>query len=139
MRLLAVAPLLALALAVTPVSAQQPPPRSYGVLHGFLDECRWYSGVGDSMAPALQDGDLVCVAKFNFNVVTYGDLVLYRTGGACRFAYEDRLFLHRVVWIGQGEDGKRVLRLRGDAETEWDLCEVTEADYVGMVTGVTRR
>lgn len=134
-----VAALLVLALTVSTASAQSAPlPRFYGVLNGYLDACSWYPVKGMSMKPTLKDGDLVCAARFNFQVLTYGDMVLYRTSGVCKTIYGDKLILHRVVRIERDADGTRMLKVMGDAETALDLCEVREKDYVGMVTGVMR-
>lgn len=123
-----------------PVSASQQDQRFYGVLHGFLDECQWHTTSGPSMEPTIHAaGDAVCVARFNFALVTYGDLVYYRTAGLCRMLEGDKEVLHRVVGIGRATDGARTLWTKGDANQTRDLCDVTEQDYIGMVTVVWRR
>lgn len=91
------------------------------------------------MEPTIHQGDAACVARFSFTVVTYNDLVLYRTAGICRMLDGDKLVLHRVVGIGKTADGARTLWTKGDAVQGRDLCDVTEADYIGMVTTVWRR
>ncbi|HXH05841.1 MAG TPA: S24/S26 family peptidase, partial [Vicinamibacterales bacterium] len=79
---------------------------------------------GDSMAPAIEDGDDVIVAPVADPAP--GDILLCRSG--------DRLVVHRLI-ASEGSDGARRFILQGDAVPRPDP-PVDRADVLGRVVGV---
>ena len=82
---------------------------------------------GDSMAPAIGDGDVVTVAPVGEPAP--GDVLLCRTG--------DRLVLHRLIGVDTSGRAVRFI-LRGDAARRPDP-PVDKDDVLGRVVAVRRR
>ncbi|MFQ6131875.1 MAG: S24/S26 family peptidase [Armatimonadota bacterium] len=80
---------------------------------------------GDSMAPALHDGQEVEVDSVSPSDLGVGEVAVIRTAGG--------LLTHRVVGRGRHR-GAPVLLLKGDAAAEVTVAEA--ADVVGRVCGV---
>jgi signal peptidase I len=84
---------------------------------------------GLSMLPAIFPGDVLTVRRESIGDACKGDVVLA--------AREGRLFAHRVVACVH-RHGSSTLITRGDALETTDL-PVTENEWLGRVSGVTRR
>jgi signal peptidase I len=84
---------------------------------------------GDSMRPAIRDGDVIHVAPASAADIRVGDVVLCRVGS--------RLLAHRLVAVTEDADGERWLHLRGDAKGGCD-APVRDADVIGRVEAVWR-
>jgi hypothetical protein len=93
--------------------------RGYGV--------RFRAG-GDSMTPAIGDGDLITVKPMTADRLGPGRVVLYRR--------HHRVFAHRIVQTATSADGRIVLR--GDAAR---MCDepVAPSQVLGEVVAVTPR
>jgi signal peptidase I len=87
-----------------------------------------FRACGDSMAPAILNGDIITVAPVALADVARGDILLYRDG--------DRVLAHRLVGLTANDDQRR-FRLRGDANLGCDRPVVT-AQIVGRVTAIER-
>jgi hypothetical protein len=87
-----------------------------------------FRAAGDSMWPAIHDGDLINVVPASAEDLRIGDVLLCRSG--------TRLLAHRLVAITEGA-GDRWLHLRGDAKGGCD-APVRAADVLGRVESVLR-
>src|SRR3954447_6808464 len=68
-----------------------------------------YVITGGSMGAALPRGSIAYEEVVPTERIRRGDVITYRPPAG------DRLLTHRVVWIGQGRNGVREYRTRGDA------------------------
>ena len=85
-----------------------------------------FRAAGLSMAPSIEDGDVITVAPPT-TAVRRGDVLLYLSGG--------RLTAHRV--IGRVRGGEPLLRMRGDAPG-WEEERVRLDAILGRVESVER-
>ncbi len=83
-------------------------------------------GRGQSMAPTIQDGDLVAVNAAGLRDVEVGDVLAVRFGGL--------RIVHRLVEIIEGED--TILRLKGDGNERSDPIIFEESQIMGKVIAV---
>jgi len=84
---------------------------------------------GDSMRPAIRDGDMIVVAPVPAGDLCIGDVLLCRC--------DSRLLAHRLIAVTESADGDRWLHLRGDAKGGCD-APVRAADVLGRVESVRR-
>ena len=84
---------------------------------------------GNSMHPAIRDGEAVRVEPVCACEIRRGDVILYRAARG--------LTAHRVLRIEKNGDGASTFHLRGDACTSDDE-PVTVAQVMGRVTEVER-
>ncbi|OYT55851.1 MAG: signal peptidase I [Desulfurococcales archaeon ex4484_217_2] len=83
-----------------------------------------YVVVSGSMEPTLNIGDIVFIGKTSFNDVKVSDIVAYYDG--------NNIVIHRVVEI-KNDDGKVLLKLKGDANDNIDPIDVTKELFIGSV------
>jgi hypothetical protein len=84
--------------------------------------------LGDSMRPTVPPGSLLCV-EFDPKGLGRGDLVLFRQA--------DYLAVHRLVGYAARDDGRPVLRTRGDNVPAFDPA-VDPARVIGRVIAIER-
>ena len=84
---------------------------------------------GDSMRPAIRDGDMIQVAPVSAVDLRIGDVLLCRC--------DSRLLAHRLIAVSERVDGDRWLYLRGDAKGGCD-APLRPADVLGRVEAVRR-
>jgi hypothetical protein len=87
-----------------------------------------FRAVGDSMRPAILDGDVIQVSPASAADIRLGEVLLCRCGS--------RLLAHRLVAVTEGA-GERWLHLRGDSMGGCD-APVSSADVLGRVESVWR-
>jgi signal peptidase len=73
-----------------------------------------YVITGGSMGGAIPRGSIAYDEVVPTEHIRVGDVITYRPPNS------ERLLTHRVVWIGQGRDGVRMYRTRGDASAAPD-------------------
>jgi hypothetical protein len=83
---------------------------------------------GQSMYPAIRDGESIVVRPVNTDQIVRGDVLLCRQG--------DRALAHRVVDLS-GVGRERVVRMRGDAKRDCD-APIAASSVIGRVTSVRR-
>jgi len=91
--------------------------------------CVTFRAAGDSMWPAIRDGDVINVAPASAADTRVGDVLLRRVGA--------RLLAHRLVAVTEDADGERWLFLRGDANDGCD-APARDRDIIGRVESVRR-
>lgn len=74
-----------------------------------------------SMAPALHEGDLIAVGAVSPAELQLGDIVTVQP-----VSDDPALVTHRIVGLGSGDGGERVVRTRGDANTVDDPPIIAE-------------
>src|SRR6185295_9848523 len=83
---------------------------------------------GDSMYPAILNGDVITVSPVASGDIARGDILLYRDG--------DRVLAHRL--IGIAESGRETrFRFRGDSNATCDL-PIARSQILGRVETVER-
>jgi signal peptidase I len=107
-----------------------------------------YAIVSGSMTGTYDRGSLVLDEVVPTADLRVGDVITYLPP---RGSGPDHLITHRIAWIGRGDDGARVYRTKGDANTSADpwtftLSRPTQArvragvPYVGfLLMALTRR
>lgn len=81
--------------------------------------------VSGSMLPQIGIGDVVIVKKTPADAVKVGDVIQFKSGNI--------KIAHRVVEIGQNEEGRRVLWTKGDANRNRDADSVLPEQVIGTV------
>jgi len=87
-----------------------------------------FRACGDSMYPAILDGDRITVAPVAAHEIARGDILLYRDG--------NRVLAHRLIGVAAYGTERR-FRLRGDTNVRCD-APVRAAQIVGRVVAVER-
>jgi signal peptidase I len=87
-----------------------------------------FRACGDSMYPAILDGDLITVTPVAAHEIARGDILLYRDG--------DRLLAHRLIGVTAYGTETR-FQLRGDSNASCD-APIAAAQIVGRVEAVER-
>lgn len=89
--------------------------------------------MSDSMSPTISAGDVIFVEKTSPAEIQTGDIITYDQQSAPQASPNDpHIVTHRVIEITE-EDGERVFRTQGDANTEPDSEPVPEDDVIGKV------
>lgn len=87
-----------------------------------------FRACGDSMYPAILNGDVITVVPVSTDEIVHGDILLYRDG--------DRVLAHRLIGISGYGTATR-FRLRGDSNA-WCDAPIAPAQIVGRVDTVER-
>ncbi len=85
-----------------------------------------YDVLTGSMRPDLPPGTLVVVRPTPIEDIAIGDVITYQLESG-----EATVVTHRVVGIGVGVDGDRVLQTQGDANEKFDPQPVREVQIKG--------
>lgn len=81
---------------------------------------------GQSMYPAICNGDIITIEHQNFEDVQINDVIAYHLDKI------DHFIVHRVVKI-KNVKGKRVLITKGDNNNYIDANAVKQNNYVGTI------
>jgi len=101
------------------------------LLAGVLPSVLGYESfvvLSGSMEPNIHVGDLAVVAPRKPSEFMVGDVITYRTT-----AQPDVVVTHRIVGIGQDEDGRLSFETKGDANVVVDSVAVEQGAVLGRV------
>jgi len=137
MRLVLIALLVAVAVAIGLNSEPRADWRIFEGYEGYLDRKIFYSTVrGDSMEPTIRDGQVILWVEVDPSELKVGDMIVY-THPTKRL---ENPIVHRIIRIMK--NGKYLFETKGDnrsesdAETAIGAYFVGEEDLKGLVIGI---
>ncbi len=89
-----------------------------------------------SMEPTISVGALLISEETPIEKIKLEDVICFRSRESDMYG---QIITHRVVQIDVTDDGKVALTTRGDANPYNDTREVTEENYIGLVTSYTKK
>jgi signal peptidase I len=89
-----------------------------------------FCAVGTSMAPAIQDGDVITVEPIDRTTVQAGDIILYH--------HRERPVVHRVAQVRQNTEGRTVIVVRGDGKAA-DDAPIEPSQILGKIVAIEPR
>jgi len=85
-----------------------------------------YFGMGTSMTPTIQEGDLVAVTEKGLNDIEVGDIL--------SFKFEEIIISHRLIEIR--EDETSLFRMKGDGNESPDPILFDASQIIGKVVAI---
>ena len=104
-----------------------------------------YVVVSDSMIPSLNTGYVVITNTNNddtcssFECLKEGDVIVFHPNSPTRNSETGKIIVHRIDEIGFDSDGQRVIRTKGDANSESIPgvdYPISKDNYIGKVVHV---
>ena len=108
-------------------------------------DSNFYVVVSDSMIPSLNTGHVVITNTNNddtcssFECLKEGDVIVFHPNSPTRNSETGKIIVHRIEEIGFDSDGQRVIRTKGDANSESIPgvdYPISKNNYVGKVVYV---
>jgi signal peptidase I len=108
-------------------------------------DSNFYVVVSDSMIPSLNTGYVVITNTNNddtcssFECLKVGDIIVFHPNSQKRNSDPGKTIVHRIQEVGLDSDGKRVVRTKGDANSESIPgvdYPISKNNYVGKVIHV---
>ena len=103
----------------------------------------FYVVVSDSMIPSLNTGHVVITSTNNddtcFECLKIGDVIVFEPNSPGRNSESGKIIVHRIDEIGFDSDGQRVIRTKGDANSESIPgvdYPISKDNYIGKVVHV---
>jgi signal peptidase I len=106
---------------------------------------QYFVVVSDSMIPSLNTGHVVITNTNNddtcssFECLKVGDVIVFHPNSPTRNSETDKIIVHRIDEIGFDSDGQRVIRTKGDANSESIPgvdYPISKDNYIGKVVHV---
>ena len=106
-------------------------------------DSNFYVVVSDSMIPSLNTGHVVITSTNNddtcFECLKIGDVIVFEPNSPGRNSESGKIIVHRIDEIGFDSDGQRVIRTKGDANSESIPgvdYPISKDNYIGKVVHV---
>lgn len=111
-----------------------------GIRFAFGTYSPFYVVASGSMIPILNISDFVIINhNIPFNNLKIGDIIVFKSAGSLIPNEQHETIVHRVVHISTGIEGNRIIRTKGDANTEsipYIDYPIREQNYIGKVVYV---
>jgi signal peptidase I len=115
------------------------------VVTAYGQSIQYFVVVSDSMIPSLDTGYVVITNSNNddtcssFECLKEGDVIVFHPNSPTRNSETGKIIVHRIDEIGFDSDGQRVLRTKGDANSESIQgvdYPISKNNYIGKVVYV---